>query len=73
MLPSMIYCFKENCSIKSIVNILFFSGEKVAFFKVLFSPYSVRMQENVDQNKSEYGHFLHSDNPWKQHHLGTHK
>ena len=24
------------------------------------SPYSVRMRENVDQNNSEYGHFLHS-------------
>ena len=22
--------------------------------------YSVRMQENTDQNNSEYGHFLHS-------------
>ena len=25
------------------------------------SPYSVRMRENVDQNNSEYGHFLRSD------------
>ena len=24
-------------------------------------PYSVRMRENMDQNNSEYGHFLHSD------------
>ena len=24
-------------------------------------PHSVRMQENADQNKSEYGHFLRSD------------
>ena len=24
------------------------------------SPYSVQMRENADQNKSEYGHFLHS-------------
>ena len=24
------------------------------------SPYSVRMQENEDQNNSEYGHFLRS-------------
>ena len=23
-------------------------------------PYSVRMRENTDQNKSEYGHFLRS-------------
>ena len=25
------------------------------------SPYSVRMQENVDQNNSKYGYFLRSD------------
>ena len=25
------------------------------------SPYSVRMQENTDQNNSKYGHFLRSD------------
>ena len=25
------------------------------------SPYSVRMQENADQNKSEYGHFSRSE------------
>ena len=24
------------------------------------SPYSVRMRENMDQNNSEFGHFLHS-------------
>ena len=24
-------------------------------------PYSVQMRENADQNNSEYGHFLHSD------------
>ena len=24
------------------------------------SPYLIRMRENVDQNNSEYGHFLHS-------------
>ena len=23
-----------------------------------YSPYSVRMRENADQNNSEYGHFL---------------
>ena len=26
----------------------------------VISPYSVRMRENVDQNNSEYGHFLRS-------------
>ena len=25
------------------------------------SPYSVQMRENVDQNNSEYGHFLRSE------------
>ena len=25
-------------------------------------PYSIRMRENMDQNNSEYGHFLRSDN-----------
>ena len=25
------------------------------------SPYSVRMRESMDQNNSEYGHFLRSD------------
>ena len=25
-----------------------------------FSPYSVQMQENADQNNSEYGHFWRS-------------
>ena len=25
------------------------------------SPYSLRMQENADQNNSEYGHFSRSD------------
>ena len=25
------------------------------------SPYSVRMRENMDQNNSKYGYFLHSD------------
>ena len=24
-------------------------------------PYSAQMRENADQNNSEYGHFLHSD------------
>ena len=28
--------------------------------RLSISPYSVRMRENVDQNNSEYGHFLRS-------------
>ena len=31
------------------------------------SPYSVRMRENAEQNKSEYGHFLRSDKPFQIH------
>ena len=27
----------------------------------IISPYSVRMRENTDQSKSEYGHFLRSE------------
>ena len=27
----------------------------------LYSIYSIRMQENTDQNNSEYGQFLHSE------------
>ena len=26
-----------------------------------YSPYSVRMPENANQNNSEYGHYLHSE------------
>ena len=32
-----------------------------------FSPYSVRMRENTDQNNSEYGHFLPSVQSQKSH------
>ena len=41
---------------------------KVPIFGVILvrilriSPYSVRMRENVNQNNSEYGHFLRSVN-----------
>ena len=37
---------------------------KVSVFWVILvriSPYSVRMRENADQNNSEYGHFLRSE------------
>ena len=30
------------------------------------SPYAVRMRENMDQNNSEYGHFLRSKNVVKK-------
>ena len=29
--------------------------------RIRISPYSVRMQENADQNNSKYWHFLRSD------------
>ena len=35
-----------------------FSGIRIEYGEILrVSPYSVRMQENADQNNSEYGHF----------------
>ena len=38
-----------------------FSRIRTEYWAILhISPYSVRMRENVDQNNSEYGHFLHS-------------
>ena len=33
------------------------------------SPYSVQMRENVDQNNSEYGHFLRSDTLYACNHI----
>ena len=37
-----------------------FSRIRTEYGEILrISPYSVRMRENMDQNKSEYGHFLH--------------
>ena len=38
-----------------------FSRIRTEYWEILhISPYSVRMRENVHQNNSEYGHFLHS-------------
>ena len=31
-------------------------------YSELFSPYSVRIRENANQNNSEYGHFSRNDN-----------
>ena len=40
-----------------------FSRIRTEYGEILrISPYSVRMQENADQNNSEYGHFLRSVN-----------
>ena len=35
--------------------------EKCAYSEVRIFPYSVQMQENTDQNNSEYGQFLRGD------------
>ena len=38
-----------------------FSRIRTEYGEILrISPYSIRMRENVDQNKSEYGYFLRS-------------
>ena len=37
-----------------------FSRIRTKYEEIHISPYSVRMRENVDQNSSEYGHFLRS-------------
>ena len=37
-----------------------FSGIRTEYGEIRISPYYVRMLENMDQNNSEYGHFLHS-------------
>ena len=46
-----------------------FSRIRTEYGEILrISPYSVQMQENMDQNNSEYGHFLRSvvsDYTWK--------
>ena len=40
-----------------------FSRIRIEYGEILLiSPYSVGMQENADQNNSEYGHFLYSAN-----------
>ena len=36
---------------------------------IRISPHSVQMQENTDQNNSEYGHFLRSNIWWSFHEL----
>ena len=55
-------CLEYHCT-KS-VRIWSFSGPYFAVFALNTlnspSPYSVRMRENTDQKKSEYGHFSRS-------------
>ena len=49
---------------KSGLNVIFTRQKHcVKSARILsISPYSVRMRENADQNNSEYGHFLRSEN-----------
>ena len=39
-------------------EVISYSGQIMLF---MFSPYSVRMRENTDENNSKYGHFSRSD------------
>ena len=52
------------------VRIRSYSGPYFPAFRLktdilCISPYSVRMQENTDQNNFEYGHFSRSKNYWR--------
>ena len=66
----MIHCMlpenniKPEFYVKSVLCIRSYSGPFFPAFglNTEISPHSVRMQENTDQNNSEYGHFLHSEN-----------
>ena len=44
----------------SLTKKLYFSLRKKCPYSELFCLYSVRLQENKDQNNSEYGHLLRS-------------
>ena len=66
MSHSFTYLFESHHSVrkKCLYSELFwsaFSRIRTEYGEILrISPYSVRMPENVDQNNSEYGHFLRS-------------
>ena len=42
----------QECSLQKLINVIY------------SDPYSVRMRENTDQNKSQNGHFLSSGPQW---------
>ena len=51
---------REKCPYSELFFVAF-SHIRTEYGEILYiSPYSVRMRENMDQNNSEYGHFLHS-------------
>ena len=51
----MFLALRKKCPYSELFWLVF-----PAFGDTNISPYSVRMRENTDQNKSEYGHFLRS-------------
>ena len=51
LLTFIVHCVKS-------VGIRFYSGPHFPTFGL--NPYSAQMQENADQNNSEYGHFSQS-------------
>ena len=56
----MNFTLREKCPYSELFwSVL--SRIRTEYGKILrISPYSVQMQENADQNNSEYGHFLRS-------------
>ena len=51
---------REKCPYSELFFVAF-SHIRTEYGEILYiSPYSVRMRENMDQNNSEYGHFLRS-------------
>ena len=55
------YALREKCPYSELFWSAF-SLIRTEYGQILrISPYSVQMQKNVDQNNSEYGHFLLSD------------
>ena len=54
------HTMREKCSYSEFFWSVF-SDNRTEYSKILrISPYSIRMQENKDQKKCKYGHFLHS-------------
>ena len=51
---------RETCPFLELIWSVFFRIRTEYGETLRFSPHSVRMRENTDQNSSEYGHFLGS-------------
>ena len=55
------YTLRKKCAYSELFWSIF-SRIRTEYWEILLiSPYSVRMQENGDQNNSESGHILRSD------------